>query len=79
MVLGNAELGDHIYFARGAINPFILRPTSINCSCLETERRKGSSFFWRFVGVAYVHGMTDTVILEKIASEEMHEEQIYLI
>jgi hypothetical protein len=78
MVLGNAEPGDHIYFARGAINPFILRPTSIDCSYLETGRQEGFSFFWTFVGIAYVHGMTDRVIL-KIANGTMQEEHIYLI
>ena len=59
LVLGDVDPGDLVYVAKGATNPFILRPTKGGRSLERQKRRHGISTFYQFVGGAYVHGIMD--------------------
>jgi hypothetical protein len=79
MVHGDVEVGDHVFVARGATNPFILRPFANDDTFSELQNRLGTSTFYEFVGGSYVHGIMDGEVLAYMDKLGVHEETIYLI
>ena len=63
LVLGDVNPGDLVFVAKGATNPFILRPAK-GGEALERQKKTHSvSTFYQFVGGAYVHGIMDGEVL----------------
>jgi len=79
MVHGDVEVGDHVFVARGATNPFILRPFANDDTFSELQNRLGTSTFYEFMGGSYVHGIMDGEVLAYMDKLGVHEETIYLI
>lgn len=78
-VLGDLEVGDQIFIARGVTYPLILRPTTHDESLEATKTALGISTFYKFVGGAYVHGIMDGEVGGMIDSVTVKEEAVHLI
>ena len=75
LVLGDAAVGDHVFVAHDATNPFILRPTVDDESFDGVRERRGISTFYNFVGGSYVHGIMDGEVLNMIDGVTVREEK----
>jgi hypothetical protein len=79
LVLGDSQVGDYIFSARGATCPFILRPTADDQPYGSIKQALKIQTFYHFVGCAYVHGMMDGEPLREMEAEGVKEEVVFLI
>jgi hypothetical protein len=81
LVLGNARVGDGIFVARGATNPFVLRPAVADETYDAVQKASGESTLYNFIGGSYVHGIMDGEVLEMIdeVGTGVREETVFLI
>ena len=81
LVLGEAQVGDRVFVARGATNPFVLRPAVADKTYDEVKEANGVSTLYRFVGGSCVHGIMDGEVLEMIgkAAKDVKEETVLLV
>jgi hypothetical protein len=73
------EVGDHVFIARGATYPLILRPTTHDEPFKATKTALGISTFYKLVGGAYVDGIMDGEVVEMIDGVTIKEEAVHLI
>jgi hypothetical protein len=81
LVLGKAQIGDRIFVARGATNPFVLRPALANETYDAVRRVGGVETLYHFVGGSYIHGIMDGEVLDMIGEigKGVKEETVLLI
>jgi len=81
LVLGKAQVGDRIFVARGATNPFVLRPTSADETYDAVRKASGVTTLYNFIGGSYIHGIMDGEVLEMIGKtgQGVVEETVLLI
>jgi hypothetical protein len=80
-VLGEVQVGDRIFVARGATNPFVLRPTVADKTYDAVKKANRVKTLYRFVGGSYVHGIMDGEVLERVGKfwKGVKEERVLLI
>jgi hypothetical protein len=73
------EVGDYIFFARGATFPFIIRPTNKDEPYRRIKKELQITTFYQFMGGAYVHGRMDGEALREMDAGGQEEETVFLI
>jgi hypothetical protein len=81
LVLEKAQIGDRIFVARGATNPFVLRPAEADETYDAVREVSGVETMYHFVGGSYIHGIMDGEILEMIdeIGKGVKEETVLLV
>ena len=81
LVLGDLQVGDRIFVARGATNPFVLRPAVADESYNAVKKANRVATLHRFVGGSYIHGIMDGEVQEMIGKiwKGVKEERVLLI
>jgi hypothetical protein len=79
LVVGNVRIGDHVFYVRGATNPFILRALKHNNGLDNFRKRLGVTTLFKFVGGSYVHGLMDREVYGMIDGETIQEKTLYLV
>jgi hypothetical protein len=78
-VHGDVEVGDHIFDARGATVPFIVRSTENDETFSEAKNSLGISTFYKLMGGSYIHGIMDEELSGMVDAVKFKEEPVYLI
>jgi hypothetical protein len=79
LVFGDPKIGDHIFFARGATNPLVLRPVVDDQGFSEVKETHRISTLYKFIGGSYVHGIMDGEVLDMIDGMTVREESVCLV
>jgi hypothetical protein len=76
-VNGQAQTGDRIFVVEGSPVPLILRRQG--CPSRGTVVSAAGENFYTFVGVAYVHGIMDGQVWEKVRAGEKTLESLFVV